>query len=125
MTTKIVKIGDMDVELGAPRSITMMHEIMLCKQECTVLLRPWGAAIGACWQSGCRPQADIIRFGGRDMALYGMMVADELLERDGVTVEQIQAAGEAALDIIRNAFFGKEDVEKAKGNSEGEDGSSG
>lgn len=121
MTTKIVKIGEMDVELAPPRSLTIMYELLLLESECTVRLRPWGAALGACWASGCRPQADITRIGGRDLALYGMMVFDELAERKGVTMEQLTKAGKVAMQLVKDAYFSKEDLEAVKGNSEGEE----
>lgn len=123
MTTKTVKvmIGTQEVELRAPPSISTQLELYTFYVRSSLNIRPFGAALGACWASPKgRPNVNV-RALEYEWGLIGQAVMDDLLARPGVTEKQLMEAGRVAIDLIQAAYIGREEVDKEAGNSEGED----
>ena len=110
---KTIQLGEDEVRLGAPASLTIRAEIGMLIN--TSQVRAFGAALGACWQSPNRPKA---RLGG-NMSDYGKAVIDDLGQR-GLLWSQIQEAGQHAWLLCSSGLMREEEVTEHEGNSSGQ-----
>lgn len=113
-TTATVRIGEREVTLHRPTDMLTRMEIW--EAAVTSQMRGRGAAIGMCWTDLHRPKA---RYGG-NMSEYGAAVMRELLEQ-GVPRVQLLHAGNVALNLCVDGLFTVDDLERAAGNSNGEE----
>ena len=112
---RTVSIGGAEVRLAAPKSLTIRVEIATLSAGADFSMpRAFGAALGACWQSGGnRPKA---KHTG-DMRDYGKRVIDELHDR-GITWQALQVAGLVAWNLCTKDLITENEVTEAEGNSD-------
>jgi hypothetical protein len=90
-----------DVTLEAPSSVAMQLDIIHLGTD--NLPRALYAALGVCWRGRGRPSVSYARCG-YNPAVYGGKVLQELVTRgDGTTIDQVVAAGGAALGKLNEA----------------------
>lgn len=118
-TTATVELGAQQVTLQRPEDLLERMEIW--EVAATSRMRGRGAALGRCWTGLRRPRARLEEHAG-DMSAYGAAVIRELLEQ-GVPRIQLLHAGNAALGLCVRGLFTVEDLERATGNSDGEEAS--
>ena len=108
MTSRSANVGEREIRLEAPGSMTIRHEIVA--SAASNWRRAFGAALGACWRGPGRPK---VRYGSCDYnpLRYGGEVLDELDER-GEDLEEVLAAAGAAFGMLAEGMISEEEVEK-------------
>ena len=110
---KTVQVGDREVTLTLPKSLSVRYEIAAFSMSNENRAR--FAALGQCWGGLGRPKARYET--SYNVGQYGGEVLDELLQR-GVNLHELRAAGAWALSKIYQSLPQPEEVDKAEGNSE-------
>tara|TARA_R110002110_G_scaffold139105_2_gene325548 strand:- start:1618 stop:1986 length:369 start_codon:yes stop_codon:yes gene_type:complete len=101
-----VEIGEREVTLSAPASLTVRHEIASCAGS--NWRRSFGAALGACWRGVGRPKT---KYAGCDYnpLKYGGEVIDELVAR-GEPMQDVLKAGGIAFGLISSELISESEV---------------
>ena len=101
-----VQIGERDVTLSAPSSLTVRHEITASASS--NWRRSFGAALGACWRGVGRPK---VKYSGCEYnpLRYGGEVIDELVAR-GEPVQDVLKAGGIAFGILSAELIAESEV---------------
>lgn len=116
-----VKLGGEDVTLERPDDVMLRMEIW--ELGGASMGRARAAALGICWRGLSRPEASL-RQCRYDLGLYAGQVLAELVKR-GIPKLQILKAGAVAYGLVVRDLLTADDIEAAKGNSEGEGDSAG
>ncbi len=115
-----IKVGGMEVRLGAPQSYSVRSEIVAAGVD--NWRRAYAAALGACWRpvsgGGAKRLRTTYKGAGYNPLVFGAMVADELIEA-GATPEEIYTAGGEAYVLLSEGLPDWSAVEEVAGNSEG------
>lgn len=104
--SETVKIGEREVSLSAPASLTIRHEIVSAAGD--NWRRSFGAALGACWRGLGRPKIKYARCDYNPLK-YGGEVIDELLDR-GENISEIITAGGVAFNLLAADLIGEKEV---------------
>jgi hypothetical protein len=121
---KTVKVGARTVDLVPPKSYSLAFDIVSATDKPS--LRLFGAAFGACFPRTERMLKITPAQHGYDVLGYGGAVVDALLAQ-GVSSEDIIAAGAAALELCSSVLAGvtEQEVAAEEGFTAKPDGSTG
>jgi len=110
---KSVKVGNREVVLTLPKSISVRYEI--AGYYNTNSTRALAAALGLCWGAGVigRPKAKYE--DSFNVGVYGGQVFDELISK-GVSAQEIALAGSWAYVLIARSIPQAKEVDRAEGN---------
>lgn len=108
MTSRSAKVGDREIQMEPPGSMTIRHEIVAA--AASNWRRAFGAALGTCWRGPGRPK---VRYSSCDYnpLKYGGEVLDELDAR-GEAMEEVLAAAGEAFGMLAEGMISEGEVEK-------------
>tara|TARA_R110002096_G_scaffold155034_4_gene319239 strand:- start:680 stop:1021 length:342 start_codon:yes stop_codon:yes gene_type:complete len=103
-----MKIGDREVRIVAPDSLTLRHEIVAAAGS--NWRRAFGAALGICWRGAGKPST---RYAACDYSplKYGGEVIDELTSR-GDDLGEIMTAGGEAFALLTEGIITEKEVKE-------------